>query len=125
MGPEGSAISPFPIQLTVGVALLGAALLGYAIVRLVAVVRASVIARVPAVPEQDVEFMEAGQVVLCIESTRFDTAFGGVQFAAERRRRTRRAFCADPVPHHGLGHLARAPFGAHIRNPRVADATGS
>lgn len=72
---------PFPIQLTVGVAILGGALLVYAIVRLVAVVRASVIARVPAVPEQDVEFREAGQVVLCIESTRFDTAFGGVQFA--------------------------------------------
>jgi hypothetical protein len=71
----------FPIELTIGVAVLGAALLAYSIMRLLAVVRASVIARVPAVPEQDVEFKEAGQIVLCIETTHFGSAFSGVDFA--------------------------------------------
>jgi hypothetical protein len=71
----------FPIELTVGIAILGAALLAYAILRLLAVVRASIIVRLPAVPEQNVQFAAAGQVVLCIETTHLDTAFWGVQFA--------------------------------------------
>jgi hypothetical protein len=71
----------FPIELTIGIAVVGAALLGYSIMRLLAVVRASVIARVPAVPEQDVDLKEAGQIVLCIETTHFGSAFAGVDFA--------------------------------------------
>jgi hypothetical protein len=71
----------FILELTVGLAILGATLLAYAIVRLLAVVRASVIVRLPAVPEQDVTFGQAGPVVLCIETTHFGTAFAGVDFA--------------------------------------------
>jgi hypothetical protein len=71
----------FPIELTIGIAVLGAALLAYSIVRLLAVVRASIIVRLPAVPEQDVEFKRAGQTVLCIETTHFGSAFSGVDFA--------------------------------------------
>jgi hypothetical protein len=74
-------MQPFPIGLTLGVAILGVALLAYSIVRLLSVVRASVIARLPAVSEQDVTFAEAGATVLCIETTHFGSAFSGVQFS--------------------------------------------
>src|ERR1700752_2924449 len=70
----------FPIQLTIAIAILGAALLAYAIARLLAVVRASILVRLPAVAEQDVTFAEAGTVVLCIELPHFGTAFAGVDF---------------------------------------------
>ena len=72
---------PIPIELTIGIAVLGAALLAYSIVRLLAVVRASVIVRLPAVPAQDVTFAQAGPTVLCIETTHFGSAFSGVQFS--------------------------------------------
>lgn len=74
-------MQPFILELTVGLAILGAALLAYAIVRLLAAVRASVIVRLPAVSEQDVTFAQAGQVVLYIETTHLGTAFAGVDFA--------------------------------------------
>jgi len=69
------------LQLTIGMALVGAGLLAYSIVRLVAVVRTSIIVRLPAVPEQDVRFPEAGPVMLCIETTHLDSSFWGVAFA--------------------------------------------
>jgi hypothetical protein len=53
----------------------------YTIVRLVAVVRASVIVRLPAIAEQDVTFAEAGPVVLCIEQPQLSGALSGVDFA--------------------------------------------
>lgn len=73
-------MSPLPIALTAGIALLGAVWLAYAIARLLALVRASVIVRLPAIPEQDVDFAQAGQVVLCIETTHLGMAFAGVSF---------------------------------------------
>ncbi|HEV7489524.1 MAG TPA: hypothetical protein VGO25_01870 [Rhodanobacteraceae bacterium] len=74
-------MQPFIPELTVCLAILGAALLAYAIVRLLAAVRASVIVRLPAVSEQDVTFAQVGQVVLYIEAMQFSTAFAGVDFA--------------------------------------------
>lgn len=74
-------MSPFPIELTITIALLGGALVIYSIVRLLAVIRASIIARLPAVAEQDVSFAEAGRVVLCIEQSHFSMSFAGVDFA--------------------------------------------
>ena len=71
---------PVPI-LTIGVAVLGAVLLAYSIVRLVAVVRDSVIVRLPAAPEQDVDFKEGGTVALCMEQSRLDSSLWGVNYA--------------------------------------------
>jgi hypothetical protein len=70
-----------PIALTIAIALAGLALIGYAIVRLLAVLRASIIVRLPMLPEQDVQFAQAGPVVLCIETTHLDSSFAGVDFA--------------------------------------------
>jgi len=72
---------PVPSGLTIGVAIFGIALLAYSIVRLLAVVRASVVVRLPAVPEQDVTLAQAGQIVLCIETTHLRSEFAGVKFA--------------------------------------------
>jgi hypothetical protein len=72
---------PFPIEMSIGIAVLGTALLVFAIVRLLAVVRDGVIVRLPVVPAQDVEFKQAGQVVLCIEQAHFGMAFGGLGYA--------------------------------------------
>ena len=71
----------FPIELTIAVAIGGAALVVFGIVRLVALVRASMLVRLPAVAEQDVAFKESGPVVLCIELPHLGTAFAGVDFA--------------------------------------------
>lgn len=86
---------PIPVQLTIVVAVIGVALLVYSIVRLLGVVRASVIVRLPAVPEQDVTFAQAGPTVLCIETTHFGSAFSGVQFAM--RDATGRNVASSPI----------------------------
>jgi len=44
------------------------------------VLRESILARLPAVSEQDVRFPAAGPVVLCIEAPHFSTAFAGADF---------------------------------------------
>jgi len=64
-----------------GAALTGAALLVFSIVRLLRVLRESILVRLPAVPEQDVRFAAAGTAVLCIEQPHLGTAFAGVDFA--------------------------------------------
>ena len=88
-------MQPFILELTVGFAILGAALLVYAIVRLLTAVRASVIVRLPAVSEQDVTFAQAAQVVLYIETTQFSSAFAGVDFAM--RDTARREVPSAPI----------------------------
>ncbi len=69
------------LQFTIGTALFGAALLACSIVRLIAVVRTSIIVRLPVLREQDVRFPEPGLVMLCIETTYLDSSFGGAGFA--------------------------------------------
>ena len=76
-----AGIQTFPIELMIAIAILGAALVAFAIVRLLGVVRASVLMRLPAVAEQDVTFAQGGSVVLCIEQSHFGMAFAGVDFA--------------------------------------------
>jgi hypothetical protein len=72
---------PIATQALVAAALVGAVLVSYSILRLVAIVRKSVLARLPTVTEQDVTIAEAGAVVLCIEAPHFGTQFAGVDFA--------------------------------------------
>ena len=62
-------------------ALAGAVLLVFSIVRLLRVLRESILARLPAVPEQDVRFAAAGTAVLCIEQPHLGMAFAGVDFS--------------------------------------------
>jgi hypothetical protein len=69
------------ISLSAAIAVLGAALLAYSIVRTLRVVRDSVLVRLPAVTEQDVDFAQAGPVVLCVERTRLSTALFGARYA--------------------------------------------
>lgn len=70
-----------PTEVLAGAALLGAALLVFSIVRLLRVLRESILVRLPALPEQDVRFAAAGPAVLCIETSHFSSAFAGVDFA--------------------------------------------
>jgi len=71
---------PIPTELLEAAAIAGAALVVFSIVRLLRVLRESILARLPAVSEQDVRFPAAGPVVLCIEAPHFSTAFAGVDF---------------------------------------------
>jgi hypothetical protein len=70
-----------PTGFLAGAALLGAALVAYSILRLLRVLRESILARLPALPEQDVRFAAAGTAVLCIEQPHFGMPFAGVDFA--------------------------------------------
>ena len=70
-----------PTEAFVAIAGAGAVLLGWSIRRLVAVVRSSILVRVPVLAEQDVTLAQAGTVVLCIEAPHFGTQFAGVDFA--------------------------------------------
>jgi hypothetical protein len=70
-----------PTAFLAAAALLGAGLVVFSIVRLLRVLRESLLARLPAIAEQDVRFAAKGSVVLCIELPHFGTAFAGVDFA--------------------------------------------
>lgn len=70
-----------PTEVLAGAALLGAVLIVFSIMRLLRVLGESILARLPAVPEQDVRFAAAGTTVLCIEQPHLSTAFTGVDFA--------------------------------------------
>jgi hypothetical protein len=70
-----------PVELTIGAAVLGAASVVYSILRLIALLRESVIVRLPAREEQDVRFANPGPVLLCIEVPHFSSVFAGVDFA--------------------------------------------
>ena len=70
-----------PAGLLVAAALVGAVLAAFSIARLLRVLRASILARLPVVPEQDVRFAAAGTAILCIEQPHLGTAFAGVDFA--------------------------------------------
>jgi hypothetical protein len=72
---------PVPTEILACAALLGAVLVVFAIARLLRVLRESILARLPAVPEQDVRFTAPGTAVLCIEQPHLGTAFAGVDFA--------------------------------------------
>ena len=72
---------PLATPLLVAVAVTGAIVLAVSISRLVAAVRASLIARLPTLAEQDVTIASPGTVVLCIEAPHFGTQFAGVDFA--------------------------------------------
>src|SRR3954467_10146606 len=74
-------MSAIPIGLIIATAVLGGALVVFSIVRLLAVIRGSVIARLPALPEQDVLFAQPGSYVLCIEVPHFSSGFAGSSFA--------------------------------------------
>jgi hypothetical protein len=68
-------------ELLAAAALLGAVLIVFSISRLLRVLRESIIARLPALAEQDVRFAAPGSVVLCIEQPHFSVPFMGVDFA--------------------------------------------
>ena len=53
----------------------------WSILRLLRVIRESIIARLPAIAEQDVRFAAPGSVVLCIEQPHFSMPFAGVDFS--------------------------------------------
>lgn len=72
---------PVPTEVLAAAALLGGVLVVFSIVRLLRVLRESILARIPAVAEQDVRFAAAGTAVLCIEQPHFSMAFAGVDFA--------------------------------------------
>ncbi|HKE48833.1 MAG TPA: hypothetical protein VKB52_12275 [Rhodanobacteraceae bacterium] len=76
-----SAALPIPTEALAAIAAAGAVMAVLSIQRLVAVVRSSILVRVPAVAEQDVTLAEAGTVVLCIEAPQFGMQFAGVDFA--------------------------------------------
>jgi len=59
--------------LTVGIMVLGIAILFFAITRLVRLLRKSVVARLPAVSEQVVVFEQPGTFILHLEGPRFST----------------------------------------------------
>jgi hypothetical protein len=75
--------SPIPIAtpLLVAIAVIGAIVLVVSIAKLLAVVRGSVLARLPTLAEQDVSIASPGTVVLCIEAPHFGAHFAGVDFA--------------------------------------------
>jgi hypothetical protein len=70
-----------PIEFLVAIAIVGAALVVVSIRRLVALVRSSILVRVPVLAEQEVPLAAAGTVVLCIEAPHFSTAFAGLDFS--------------------------------------------
>ena len=70
-----------PTGILAGAALLGGVLVVFSIVRLLRVLRESILVRLPAALEQDVRFAAAGTAVLCIETPHLGTAFAGVDFA--------------------------------------------
>ena len=72
---------PIATPLLIAVAVLGAIVLAFSIGRLLALVRGSLLARLPTLAEQDVTIASPGSVVLCIEGPHFGTQFAGVDFA--------------------------------------------
>ena len=72
---------PVATPLLVAVAVIGAIVLALSISRLLAVVRGSLLARLPTLAEQQVSIASTGTVVLCIEAPHFGTEFAGVDFA--------------------------------------------
>ena len=71
---------PISTEVLEAAAIAGAALVVFSIVRLLRVLRESILARLAAVSEQDVRFPAEGRVVLCIEAPHFSTPFAGVGF---------------------------------------------
>src|SRR6185503_8496297 len=72
---------PGYLILTLGAIVLGVALLFFTITRLVALVRKSVVVRLPVVAEQKVGFEQPGTYVLNLEGPRFSTMFRRVGFS--------------------------------------------
>ncbi|MDB5973852.1 MAG: hypothetical protein JWR07_612 [Nevskia sp.] len=72
---------PHPVALTAGAAALGGALLLFSIVRLLALLNDSVVATLPVVAGQDVEFPQAGDFVLHVEQPRLDTPLDRAVFS--------------------------------------------
>jgi len=70
-----------PTALLGAAALAGAVLVAFSIMHLLRVLRESILARLPAVPEQDVRFAAAGTAVLCVEQSHLSSVFFGVDFA--------------------------------------------
>jgi hypothetical protein len=70
-----------PTGVLAGAALLGAAVVAFSILRLLRVLRDSILVRLPARPEQDVRFAAPGTAVLCIEQPHFAIPFAGVDFS--------------------------------------------
>jgi hypothetical protein len=59
---------------------ISALLLGLCIRSEVRLVKEAKISSVPLVEQQNVEFLEAGRVVLCVEGPRFSTRFAGLDY---------------------------------------------
>jgi hypothetical protein len=55
-------------------------LLGLSIRNVVRLVKAAKVLSVPLVEQQNIEFPEAGRMVLCVEGPRFSTRFAGVDY---------------------------------------------
>jgi hypothetical protein len=78
---------------------ISALLLGLFIRSEVRLVKEAKILSVPLVEQQDIEFQEAGRVVLCMEGPRFSRRFAGLNYALST---------ADGVPVEGRAALFRA-----------------
>jgi predicted small integral membrane protein len=72
--------SPF-LAFSIGAMVLGVAILAFAVTRLVGLLRASVVARLPAVAEQVVAFDRPGTFILHLEGPRFSTALRRATFS--------------------------------------------
>jgi hypothetical protein len=69
------------MALSIGAMLLGIAVLFFSITRLLALLRDSEVARLPAVAEQEVRFAQAGTFVLNAEQPRLGAALSRAQFS--------------------------------------------
>jgi hypothetical protein len=69
------------LMLTIGATVLGAVLLAFAITRLTGLLRESVVARLPAVARQSVNFEQPGTFILYVEHPRFKTALSRAGFS--------------------------------------------
>lgn len=69
------------VALTIGAMVLGVAILAFTITRLVGLLRASVVGRLPAVAEQFVAFEQPGTFILHLEQPRFSTVLRRAAFS--------------------------------------------
>ena len=69
------------LLLSIGVMLMGIAILVFTITRLVGLLRTSIVARLPALPEQLVSFEQPGTYILHLEHPRFATALRRARYS--------------------------------------------
>jgi hypothetical protein len=85
------------LALTLGGMLFGAALLFFTITGLLALLRKSVVARLPVIAEQIVAFEHPGTFILHVEHTRFATALLYAAFSLRDAAGTREVRSGPPI----------------------------